>query len=72
MVGPNYQQWFITAVLALFVLRWLLTPWLGFMAFLYVPMFVFFVSAGLVAVTTIEGWLRELREGRHSRDGGVR
>lgn len=72
MVGPNYQQWFITAFFAWFVFGWLLTPWLGFMAFLYVPLFVFFVSAGLVAVTTIEGWLRELREGRRLRDGGAK
>ncbi len=60
MVGPDYQQWSITAFFTWFVLGWLLTPWLGFMAFLYVPLFVFFVFAGLVAVWTMDEWLREL------------
>lgn len=72
MRRPDYQQWFITALVTLFVLGWLLVPWLGLMAFLSVPAFVFCILAGLLAASTIEDWLRELREGRHSHGGGFR
>lgn len=72
MVGPDYQQWSITAFFIWFVLGWLLVPWLGLVAFLYVPLFVFLVVAGLFAVWTIDEWLRELSEGRESRRGGAR
>ena len=72
MRSPDYQQWSITALVILLVLGWLLVPWLGLMAFLCVPAFVFCVLAGLLAVSTIEEWLRELREGRRSHGGGSR
>lgn len=72
MLGPEFHQRAFAMCVFIIVLSWVLTPWLGLMAFLYVPLFVFFVVVGLFAVWTIDEWLRELSEGRESRRGGVR
>lgn len=72
MLGPQLQLRVFAMAVVTLALAWVLTPWLGFMAFLYVPALVIGVHLGLVAVWTIEDWLRELREGRQSRGGGVR
>lgn len=72
MVGPEIQMRVFAMAVVTVVLAWVLTPWLGLEAFLYVPAMVICVGLGLVAVWTIEDWLRELREGRRSRDGGAR
>lgn len=72
MLGPAYERWVITACVVWFVLGWVLTPWLGLLAFAYVLVFAFCVGAGLVAVWTIEEWLQSVRRGRVARRGGVR
>ena len=72
MLGPQTQLRVFALAVVTLVLAWVLTPWLGAMAFLYVPSFVFCGLSVLVAVWTIEEWLRELREGRRSRGGGAR
>ena len=72
MLGPDRQQWSITAFFVWFVLGWVMTPWLGLLAFAYVLVFAFCVGAGLVAVWTIEAWLQSVRRGRVARRGGVR
>jgi len=60
MLGPQLQLRSLATFVVTLVLAWVLTPWLGMEAFLYVPLFVFFVFAGLVAVWTMDEWLREL------------
>lgn len=60
MLGPQLQLRSLATFVVTLVLAWVLTPWLGMESFLYVPLFVFFVSTGLVAVWTIDEWLREL------------
>lgn len=72
MLGPQLQLRVFAMAVVTLALAWVLTPCLGMMAFLYVPALAIGVFLGLVAVWTIEDWLRELREGRQSRGGGAR